>query len=682
MQRAPDHTNKPTNDGSQKKGLLSVLNRFITPHVEAALPHNPDTLPIAHATVKKAAPPAYPHLPTSTYSTRVLPYPEPPPLHETEPHTFDMPTANFMAFNSTYTYNPDTTRQMMMASQPLQHVSFDTVDISHGHPAENTEDLPMDLSAQNDDGTGIDEDLKERIEMFDIAMPMGYRKDTLHEHLAMTPLHPDESNSYHKLIEKAKQHRMQIYPMPSHYITHNGNLRGFKCSVDLQAPVSCLPMHTAMFRGTALYEVPWEVSTYGVVDDGTMHLVHPVVLKLARNLHKTKDTLLKMLQEICGRPQDSLLQMKCAPNTEVADSESDDETAIYEVDCGESASDNIRRRTIYDRFALRDTESWQCDCPDQFGLYHAYVRNRRTLRREHKLFILVSGTPRILSNEIYNMVIDLEESTTVRDLLECEETTWGRRAASRNRAYFALEVANALRLDVHTLQDMYSSRDDAKILEPSSEVFENDIVKESDTGTRATFTNECIDTTSISNGVICHQHPTEGTWIFCGKQRSQCYSNAVSDFGGAFGSGELCGAFPSRTVDTTEWRFIEKNMDGEYKALNSESVPLSVQAGAERSATVPESLPQRKGDQKLRSNVFYFRLEDGTEISEDDVRVLQNASATHEQHKQCLGQVMYTSQVEKYMNEKYLKHIEAAMDWNRDYGLVQLIPILVGIGLK
>lgn len=55
--------------------------------------------------------------------------------------------------------------------------------------------------------------------------------------------------------------------------------------------------------------------------------------------------------------------------------------------------------------------------------------------------------------------------------------------------------------------------------------------------------NAACDTTSIRNGLLCHMNPSEGYWLFKGSPRP---SARGTSFGSMFGSADVCGLFPTR----------------------------------------------------------------------------------------------------------------------------------------
>lgn len=60
--------------------------------------------------------------------------------------------------------------------------------------------------------------------------------------------------------------------------------------------------------------------------------------------------------------------------------------------------------------------------------------------------------------------------------------------------------------------------------------------------------NECVDTTTSKNGVINAMHPSEGLWVYKGVPRS---SGGASHMGFGFGDQRVCGIFPSGSFVVT-----------------------------------------------------------------------------------------------------------------------------------
>jgi hypothetical protein len=117
--------------------------------------------------------------------------------------------------------------------------------------------------------------------------------------------------------------------------------------------------------------------------------------------------------------------------------------------------------------------------------------------------------------------------------------------------------------------------------------------------------NSAVDTTKVTNGIICRMHPSEGYWLFRGAPRGTGVHGAM------FGNNLVCGVFPTRSPVVTA---------------------------------------------KHRNAV----------AAQDRAYVVRAGDKAHQQSS--------------YMcfDEAFFKNLEI-MQWNRDNGYVELIPIIVGI---
>ena len=117
--------------------------------------------------------------------------------------------------------------------------------------------------------------------------------------------------------------------------------------------------------------------------------------------------------------------------------------------------------------------------------------------------------------------------------------------------------------------------------------------------------NTAVDTTKITNGILCQMHPTEGVWLFRGAPRGTGVHGAM------FGNTNVCGAFPTRCPITPPKH------------------PNSIVTVDGACIIRPEGREQGKG------------------------------------HYMCF-------------DEAFFKNLER-MQWNRDNGYVELIPIVVAV---
>lgn len=257
-----------------------------------------------------------------------------------------------------------------------------------------------------------------------------------------------------------------------------------------------------------------------------------------------------------------------------------------------------------------DCKPWLPELPDTIGLYHAYIRGFNRDARVHRMFIVCSGGCPKASDQFCNTVIDAGSNCTATEMAESEEAWWLRRACQRARCRLIKMLADRFGVKVQCVDDVLAyttGRNDSTstlLAVPTTDTVEHDISKRGDT---VSVHNLCVDTTRITNGILCQMHPSEGYWMFRGAPRGAGVNGAM------FGSATVCGAFPTR------------------------SPPIPLASARHQNAVL---------------------VQDGKEI----VRV---GGKTPARHYMCF-------------DEAFFKNLEK-MQWNRDNGFVELIPIVVGM---
>lgn len=246
-----------------------------------------------------------------------------------------------------------------------------------------------------------------------------------------------------------------------------------------------------------------------------------------------------------------------------------------------------------------DSKDWSPEVPDSIGIYHAYLRGYNRDVRAHKMFIVCSGGLEKACDAFCNLLIDVGDKWTAREIADSEEAWWLRKACQRGRCRLIKQLADAFGLRVQTIQDI-QAHSPASVAVPLTDTLEHDVARHGDV---VSVYNGCCDTTKPFNGILARMHPAEGYWLFRGANRG-------GGFGSTFGDRRVCGAFP----------VAQPRVD------RAQSV--SVQAGSE---------------------------------------CLVRLSARQER-------------AERYMcfDEAYFKTLER-MQWDRDNGFVELMPIVVGL---
>ena len=470
--------------------------------------------------------------------------------------------------------------------------------------------------------------------------------ERIHTKHALHPLTQDEVATYTAMLSRDDD--AEVFVMPNHEASI-GNISGFKLVVNRDSDCVHLPMTREMFMGTTCVEC----------DPGDRD-IHPDVIRLLNNPDDVKTNILAMLADIAKhKPSDmvSLDHMPVYGDTEVVAVTIDDNSTGRER-CEILLENLIAERIGHHSTTMRgrDSRAWKCDMPTSVGVYHAHVRSRDSGRRHHKMFITVSGGCRRASEQFYNMHLDLLGNARAVEIESCEEAWWLRRTSTRSRCRTVNMVAESLQLSVPLVGDVFDFNDGTCLPIFTTDTLDHDI-SETDDGRIALF-NSCCDTTSISNGIICKQHPTEGSWIFQGSHQSAV--GTLSNFGGVFGHQETCGAFPTGTFSLYEDSYQQQN----HTTTKMKQDHFMSMHGDRPPNTIPDNNPSQLHDTRLNlykekqsNHVFYYNALSGQEVDIDfDLRRPHFVK----------------------MDEAFLKHLESH-DWMPEYQIIQLIPIINAI---
>jgi hypothetical protein len=455
--------------------------------------------------------------------------------------------------------------------------------------------------------------------------------DRIHTKQAVTSLSQDESTTFHAMLNADE--KAEVFVMPTHRIDTVGemcgNQRGFRLVVSADADCVNLPVTRDMFKGSTCVEC----------DPGDRD-IHPDVIRLLSDPAAVRASVLKVLAAIQKHDPATLVSldhMPIAVDTEVPTVTLDDQYT------GRERNDMLLDYLIAERIGRfsttmrgRDSRAWQCDMPSSVGVYHAYVRSRDTGKREHKLFIVASGGCRRASEQFYNMNLDLLGDATAGELESCEETWWLRRISTRSRCMTIKLIAEALHLAVPMITDQFAYEDHVAIPVYTTDTLHNDISL-TDDGRVALF-NSCVDTTSVTNGILCTQHHSEGMWMFLGSQQSSVGN--LSNFGGGFGDQTTCGAFPTSTFAVYEESHVKPNGNSTHTNQN-------------QTQDTRLNLYHERGSSR---HVLYYNALTGEEIL--------NEAIDFENHPKWL-------KFDAFLIEKLVSH-----GWNRNWDIMQLIPII------
>lgn len=192
-----------------------------------------------------------------------------------------------------------------------------------------------------------------------------------------------------------------------------------------------------------------------------------------------------------------------------------------------------------------DCRDWKPEMPNMAGIFHAYVKNSKQSTRVHKLFIVVTGGCTMAAERFFNLAIDVDKHVTCKELVDSEESWYLDNINKRNNARIIHAIANEFKLNIPTMLDTHSYHEKKHMAACCTETMIHSIYKDQRTNS-VTVTNCCTDTRAAGNGIICSMHPSEGMWLFKGPTVT---NNDIFSYGGTFGHDESVGpsAFPTTT---------------------------------------------------------------------------------------------------------------------------------------
>ena len=393
---------------------------------------------------------------------------------------------------------------------------------------------------------------------------------------ALFPISSDEMATCKAILEQEKTANLTL--MPTHHISANGDMMGFRYECGAYCSGDVIPVVRTMFFGHTAVEC---------LDDDA------AIMRLMSDSEGNQARMREFIGNIkaLNMPAD----LDCIP---------DNATALTHTGLMQATD----LRSV-------DSKPWKPEVPESIGLYHAYIRGYNRDVRTHKLFVVCSGGCSKAADQFCNLVIDVGREWTAGEVAESEEAWWLRRACQRSRCRLVKMLADHFGVRVKSVEDVLAHPDSASdsysaVLQavPSTDTVEHDMTKRD--GCFVTIHNSAVDTTRITNGILCQMHPAEGVWLFRGAPRGTGVHGAM------FGNHGVCGSFPTRAP------------------------------------TICTSLA---GSKTTTAN-----LHDGASV----VRLSENSRRAGERHV-CF-------------DEAFFKNLER-MQWNRDNGYVELIPIIVGI---
>lgn len=90
-------------------------------------------------------------------------------------------------------------------------------------------------------------------------------------------------------------------------------------------------------------------------------------------------------------------------------------------DSGRSASvDAVELFGTMHNRRVADSSDWEPEMPERVGIYHAYVRGLNRDARSHRLFIVVTGGCTSMSDNYFNLFLDVRNHMKVEGVANSE----------------------------------------------------------------------------------------------------------------------------------------------------------------------------------------------------------------------------------------------------------------------
>jgi hypothetical protein len=334
--------------------------------------------------------------------------------------------------------------------------------------------------------------------------------DRLRRAFALYPTTQDEDATCQAILDQEPSSGMLL--MPTHHISPQGDMMGFRYECAATQPGNVLPVVRNMFFGHTAVEC---------LDDDA------AVMKLISDPEANRRTMADFLAKVAADRRPA--ELDCIPDN-----------ASVLTAAGTMQGTDLRSV---------DCKPWSPEAPESIGLYHAYIRGYNRDVRTHKLFIVCSGGCPKAADQFCNLMIDVGHKWTAGEVADSEEAWWLKKASHRARCRLICMLAEAYGVRVQAVEDVLahplgprSGRDPAPsvlIAVPTTDTIEHDMARRG-AGTVAIF-NAAVDTTRVTNGILCQMHPSEGYWLFRGAPRGTGVHGAM------FGAHDACGAFPTRS---------------------------------------------------------------------------------------------------------------------------------------
>lgn len=313
----------------------------------------------------------------------------------------------------------------------------------------------------------------------------------------LLPLSMQERDAAASIVKGSRHTKLTI--MPNHCMNIEGELEGFAFTCAADDPASVLPLTKSSMSTTAIYEC--------IQDHGASYL------RLSSDVGETARRLAEIMGTLEQDSRSEPLNLDCMP----------------EMDFAAMA-----------QHTFKDQRTWRENIPAKIGVYHCFMRTTAQNMREHKIFIVVTGSCRQASEELYNMWLDARDHITAGQFLACAELDWLRKATLRHHNRLAARVAQGLNLPVRYIDDI-NSVDSCSMVLPTTSCVTRDIAPARG---GVLLTSDSVVLNSCKSGVVFDCFATEGFWVFTGPRDTSSYRM----FGTEFHVTGIDQCFPTKTV--------------------------------------------------------------------------------------------------------------------------------------
>lgn len=339
-----------------------------------------------------------------------------------------------------------------------------------------------------------------------LQKPQAKLPDRIDISTADRALNEQQREACNNALDQSKHVSVKL--MPNHHLGTDGSLRGFVFSCSAQDSAQVLPLTPELFECTCIYETTTLPSENGFNVDA---------MRLTADIAGSKARLRQCLQDI-------------------QNSELDPAT----FDCIATKAGQAHKQ--YSMASNRDTREWIESMPLKAGVYHSYVRTTSKERREHKVYIVITGSLTHAAEELHALWQDTCKHVTCDMFQKSEEVHWLRSATVRNNSRIAAKIAKALDLSCRCVDDPHAVTPHCKMVMPTSITMRHDIQASAD-GKVSVSNCACFPDKTL-NGIAFDMFSAEGVWIFCGPPDHQSYNS----FGTQFSCTKHSTGFPTHTV--------------------------------------------------------------------------------------------------------------------------------------